>query len=79
MAKPHAIPKELVCSECGEDWDDHPKNPRRRDCIELLKDKPTFTWPTYYNQPYTTQPYTTPWWGTITGSNVTTENYAHLG
>ena len=37
MSKPEAVPEALVCSECGLDWDLHPENPRRRDCIELLK------------------------------------------
>lgn len=37
MAKPQPIPKDMICSECGLDWDVHPKNPRRRDCIDLLK------------------------------------------
>lgn len=38
MSKPKPVPEEVVCSECGLDWDLHPKNPRRRDCIELLRD-----------------------------------------
>ncbi len=38
MSKPRAVPENLVCSECDQPWEDHPKNPRRRDCIELLKD-----------------------------------------
>jgi hypothetical protein len=37
VSKPVAVAKEMVCSECGLDWDLHPENPRRRDCIELLK------------------------------------------
>ena len=35
--KPHPIPENQVCSECGMDWSKHPDEPRRRDCIELLK------------------------------------------
>ena len=38
MSKPRPIPISLVCSECGLAWTRHTKkNPRRRDCIELLK------------------------------------------
>ena len=37
MARPHAIPREMICSECGLDWDLHPEDARRRDCIKLLK------------------------------------------
>jgi len=36
MSKPRAIPESLICSECGLDWDDHPKNATKSDCIELL-------------------------------------------
>lgn len=38
MSKPKPIPEALVCSECGLDWDLHPENPRRRDCIKLLQE-----------------------------------------
>jgi len=38
LSKPKPIPEALVCSECGLDWDLHPENPRRRDCIKLLQD-----------------------------------------
>ena len=37
MSRPQAVPEALICSECGLNWDLHPENPRRRDCIELLK------------------------------------------
>ena len=36
MSRPQAVPESVICSECGLDWDDHPDNPRRRDCIKLL-------------------------------------------
>jgi hypothetical protein len=56
VSKPVAVPKEMVCSECGLDWDLHPENPRRRDCIELLLEHgvtkyvpaPTVIWNTHY-------------------------------
>ena len=68
--KPHPVPKDLYCSECGLDWDDHPENPRRRDCIELLKARKMNVYPV--TQPYV--PYVRPWWGetwnTWTTSNV---------
>lgn len=35
--KPHPIPENQICSECGLSWYLHPENPRRRDCIRLLK------------------------------------------
>ncbi len=50
MSKPHAVPENLVCSECDLPWADHPKNPRRRDCIELLKDAKTVQYIPYWNQ-----------------------------
>lgn len=39
MSRPKPVPRDLICSECGLDWDDHPKNPRKSDCIKLLRDK----------------------------------------
>jgi hypothetical protein len=43
----------MVCSECGLDWDLHPENPRRRDCIELLKNQPKLTeWPWRWTTQY---------------------------
>ena len=38
MSKPKPVAERLVCSECELDWNLHPENPRRRDCIELLKE-----------------------------------------
>ena len=38
MSKPKPVAERLVCSECDLDWHLHPENPRRRDCIELLKE-----------------------------------------
>jgi hypothetical protein len=53
MAKPHAIPESLVCSECGLAWSLHPKKPRRRDCIKLLKARVnTWTYPVTYTYRY---------------------------
>jgi hypothetical protein len=80
MAKPHAVPKELVCSECGEDWDKHPENPRRRDCIELLLGKPPVTYtypyqPTYYNSPMIDP---NPWWHTNSGDTTTATVWSTL-
>ena len=34
--KPHPIPDNQICSECGLGWSLHPDNARRRDCIDLL-------------------------------------------
>ncbi len=46
MSRPEPVPEALICSECGLNWDLHPENPRRRDCIELLK-RPASV-PTYW-------------------------------
>ena len=59
--RPHPIPNNQVCSECGLDWALHPESPRRRDCIELLKNelvhRPSLTIAPY-SPPYGTGTYT---------------------
>lgn len=46
MSKPKPIIESQICSECGLPWLVHPENPRRRDCIELLKAEiAAKTWP----------------------------------
>ena len=37
MSKPKPVPKELVCSECGLDWDEDAPHKSQSDCIEALK------------------------------------------
>ena len=40
MAKPKPIVTEQVCDTCELDWDLHPEDPTKDDCIDLLKAPP---------------------------------------
>jgi hypothetical protein len=39
VASPQPIPIKIVCSLCGEPWEEHPENATALDCIEILKAK----------------------------------------
>lgn len=39
MSKPKPIPKDLICSECGLDWDEDNPHASKSDCIEALQEK----------------------------------------
>ncbi len=88
MSKPKPVPEEVVCSECGLDWNLHPENPRRRDCIELLKEhheriiappQVWYNWDHYCNWGHRgCQTYHKQWWDNIStthsGESVITGN-----
>lgn len=49
--KPEPIPKQIVCSACGLDWEKHPKRKTgvvEADCIKLLRAelarRPVYNW-----------------------------------
>lgn len=37
MKKPEPVAKQVVCSQCGLDWDKHGDNPTIEKCVEMLK------------------------------------------
>lgn len=65
---PKAVPKNLVCDTCGEDWDLHPEDATVMDCLEIAKSKQVrpacvhhyHTCWCYHQWTYT------PWWNTQT-------------
>lgn len=76
--KPKPVPTSLVCSLCGEPWDEHPENAKATDCVALLRAKldaaPTFVPAPYPVHPYWNPPYFT--WASANGTTTTNVPWA---